>query len=130
MAWKVFFDDDHVVDFDDLSPEFFGRLADDDKHGDSWLTIYNQPLLYVDRYTAIVNACAAHVGVEWTPPTRMGDIDRLFDMFVRTEDVADVPMADGLPLGNEVETPGSTSGAPNVSDGLPTSSDDSESETS
>jgi hypothetical protein len=128
MAWKVNLTDDISVDFDDLAPEFFADIADQDTTA-NWYGVYLAPGGDSRRLYRVIAAAAAHAGVEPPPePKTMRDATRLLDMLERTDDIADQPMMDGFPQMPDGPETGSVSTSPGGTDGPTTSSDDSPSD--
>jgi hypothetical protein len=75
-----------VVDFDDLSPAFFDKIAEADKTA-SWYGVYLSPMSDAARLQRVVRACAEYAGVEVpAPPTNMREAKLLLTMFEETED--------------------------------------------
>ncbi len=130
MGWQINFGADKSVDLDDLAPEVFQQIADDED-GASWFDVYVSPGARVDRLFLLICAAADHGGVEKPekPPTIRDEI-KLIEMLERTEEIADKPFVDGFPQMPDALETGSSSGVPGDSTGLPTSSDDKESATS
>jgi hypothetical protein len=60
MAWKVNLTDDVSVDFDDLPPEFFADIAEQDATA-NWYGVYLAPG-GDQRLYRVIAACAAHAG--------------------------------------------------------------------
>ncbi len=129
MGWQINFDADKSVDLDDLAPEVFEALADDNDA--TWFSVYLSPGATPERLYSIVCAAADHAGIDKPDkPTTMRDARALLEMIEPTEDIADRPFVDGFPQMPDAPEVGSTSGVPGDTDGLPTSSDDKESVTS
>jgi hypothetical protein len=128
MAWKVNLSDDISVDFDDLAPEFFADIADQDTTA-NWYGVYLAPGGDSRRLYRVIAACAAHAGVEPPPePKTMRDATRLLDMLERTDDIEDQPFMDGFPPVPDKAESGSASTLPGATDGTTAPSNDSPSD--
>lgn len=82
--WTVTISDKKVC-LDDLSPAMFQPIAD--RHGISWLSLYNNPATNIEAYYDLLVTCAEFAGVE--PPDKpdtMGDAKALLDCVSLTED--------------------------------------------
>ncbi len=59
MGWQINFGADKSVDLDDLAPEVFEALAEDDNDA-TWFSVYLSPGANPERLYAIVCAAADH----------------------------------------------------------------------
>lgn len=108
-----------VVDFDDLSPDLFDRIAREENSGDvNWWTIYRSPAGQSARFYKVLSAAADFAGVPVPPkPANMRESLLLLEQVERTEDPTEA---------SETEKDSST-GQSDVSDGSPPPSDENES---
>lgn len=108
--WASAWEGGKVVDFDDLSPDFFAQVAKDDPVA-SWYGVYLSPQSDSARMYKVVRACAEHAGVEIpAPPSTMREAKLMLAMFEPTEDPTEES--------SESMTPSSTGLSPD-SDGSP-----------
>lgn len=117
MSWVVKFKD-ATVDFDDLSPDAFDRLASEETDV-TWWAVYTFPGANSARLYRAIKECAVHAGIEPPPePDNMRDAKALLEMLDVTTPIADAPVIDGFPQTPDAPGNGSTSGAPGASTGL------------
>lgn len=129
MGWTFRIGDDTVVDLDRLPPDLFDTIAQDEPDA-SWYTVYRFPGASTGRLWRLYVAACKVVDREPGPePVTLADTLRLLDRLEQTPDIEDLPMENGYPLDNPEVATGSSSGAPEDSDGLPTSPDGNPSET-
>ena len=121
---------DIEVDLDDLAPDVYEEIAAAEPFANFW-SVYQFPAQNPERMHRVLCAAAAHAQID--PPERAASMrvaNEQNDRFERVEDIADQPMEGGFPPKPDATEPGLSSGAPDDSDGPPTSSGDSASVTS
>ncbi len=85
-----------------------------------WVNVAVAPGAYPKAATALIKACAAHVG-EPEPPAGYLTLGNLGEVFAQVEDDRPTSYADGIPKAEAAdESTSSSSGAPNSTDGPPT----------
>jgi len=121
-----------VVNFDDLDCSAFDQIAAANPEvGLTDLGIYQRPNVNGAVRYAVIRAAAEFAGIDPPPPPRtMADQKRLANMIEATLPIEDEPMEDGFPKEQDEASSSSSSTAPENTTGLPTSPEDSESETS
>ncbi len=135
MGWQIKLADE-AVDVDSFSPDMCDRIAregnsEGDDPGAYWWDIYESPGVNTSRLYRVVCQCAEMLGESPPPkPSNRTEIESLLAMVDKTTDIADGSFVDGFPQMPDAPEPGSSSGVPGDSTGLPTSSDDNESVTS
>lgn len=118
------------VDLDDLSPDVFEEIAAAEPFANFW-SVYNFPAQSPERMYRVICAAAAHAGIDVPDrATTMRAANAQNEMFERVEDIKDQPMEGGFPPSPDATEASSSSGAPDDTDGPPTSSGDNPSVTS
>ncbi len=132
MAWRVNLGGDKEYELVDLPVTKLQEIAD--AEGVFWWDVVNQhPARSLQRFIAVVDACALSAGVSPSPSMQIvtgrdfieateGDTAWVTEV----EDIEDRPMGDGFPTQPDAPESGSSSGLSGDSTGLPMSSDDSE----
>ncbi len=117
MGWVAKFGD-KTVDFDELSPEVFERIAAAEKGDANWWDAYMNPGGNPERMYRVVTELANHAGVDAPPkPTTMREANALAASITKQPDISDQPVVDGFPPEPATPANGSTSGAPEDSIG-------------
>ncbi len=132
MAWRVNLGGDKEFELGKLPATKLQEIAD--AEGVFWWDILNQhPARSLQRFIAVVDACALSAGISPSPSQRIVTGDDFVEAaegdtawVTEIADIEDQPMGDGFPTTPESPESGSSSGLSGDSTGLPMSSDDSE----
>ncbi len=117
MGWVANFGE-KTVDFDDLSPDTFEGIAKEEKAGANWWDVYINPGGNPDRMFRVMTACAQSAGLDApAKPTTMREANAFAQRLTKKEDISEQPVVDGFPPEPVTPANGSTSGAPESSDG-------------
>jgi len=106
-----------VVDLDDLSPDVYDKIAENDPN-DTWWSIYKFPGATSARLYAVVCAAAEFAGVEPpSKPANMRESKLLLQLLELTQEIEDRPTMNGFPQTPSETATGSSSGPSDASDG-------------
>lgn len=130
MSWKFLLDNNVEIHLDQLPPDLFDKIAATETDA-SWYTVYRFPGASTARlWKLYVEACNLAKQDPGDEPVTLAETIELLERLESTEDVEDEPMENGYPPTQGTPETGSSFGVPDDSDGLLTSLDNNESETS